>query len=559
MASTTLVGERIDYAAILPGRTKALILAGVLLCLFLSALDQTIVSTALPAIVGDFNGLDLVAWISTGYLLASTAMVPIYGKLSDLYGRRAILVWGIVVFLLGSALCGVAADMVQLVLFRVIQGIGAAALTSTAFAVPADLFAPAERARYMGLFGAVFGLSSVIGPFLGGVLTDQLSWRWVFYVNLPLGLVALAFILRKMPALASGMRAPIDWLGTVFLTLAVVPLLLGLTLDKTIYPWGSPLVLGLLLTAAVATAIFLVVERRAVAPIIAFDLFRNRTFAVSIVVSALVGAAFFGAILFLSLFLVNVVGLSATAAGTAQIPLMLSFVSSSIVASALVQRIGRYKPIIIGGFVVMLAGFFLMTQLSTETQVWDVTWRMVILGLGIGPAMPLLNLAVQNAVPFQQVGSATANRQFFLQLGQAAGAALFGVVLVTTLTAQLATNLGPLTAELPQAVREQLDPAKLRNSGFGSEGAVGDQGDIGAAIVQASEAEGVPAAEAQATATQVTEALRQSFAASIRQIYAYAIWLVAAALILTTLFLPEKPLRKTNQPEEAPSAVPALE
>lgn len=558
MATTAVTGERIDYASILPGRTKALILAGVLLGLFLAALDQTIVSTALPAIVADFNGLDLVAWISTGYLLASTTMVPIYGKLSDLYGRRAILIWGIIVFLLGSALCGIAADMVQLIIFRVIQGVGAAALTSTAFAVPADLFAPAERARYMGMFGGVFGLSSVVGPFLGGLITDQISWHWVFYVNLPLGLIALAFILRKMPPLKSGLRAPIDWLGTIFLTLAVVPLLLGLTLDKGQYPWGSPLIVGLLATAAVSTAIFLTVERRAPSPIIDFRLFRIRTFWVAIAASVLNGSAFFGAILFLSLFLVNVVGLSATAAGTAQIPLMLAFVTSSITASALVQRVGRYKPFIVGGFIVMLFGFFLMTQLSAQSSVWDVTWRMVILGMGIGPAMPLLNLALQNAVPFQQIGSATAGRQFFQQLGQAVGAALFGVVLSTTLTAQIAANVAPVVQSLPAAVQEQLDLSHLRSATVAAEGAVGEQADIAGKLAQAAEAYGLPAAEAQAIGGQVSLALKTSFASSITRIYSYAIWLVAAALTLVVLFLPEQPLRKTNRAEN-PASAPVFE
>lgn len=546
MSTTTLAGgERIDYSAILTKQTKLQILAGVLLGLFLAALDQTIVSTALPAIVADFRGIDLVAWVSTGYLLASTAMVPIYGKLSDLYGRRVILVWGIIVFLLGSALCGIAQSMVQLIMFRVLQGIGAAALTSTAFAVPADLFAPAERARYMGMFGGVFGLSSVIGPFLGGLLTDQLSWHWVFYVNLPLGLIALAFILRKMPPLASGLRAPIDWLGTIFLTLAVVPLLLGLTLDKTAYPWGSPLIVGLLALAAASTAIFVVVERRAPSPIISFGLFRIRTFWVAIAASVLNGAAFFGAILFLSLFLVNVVGLSATAAGTAQIPLMVAFVASSIAASALVQRVGRYKPFVIGGFTVMLIGFFLMSQLNVNSTAMDVSWRMVILGLGIGPALPLLNLALQNAVPFQQIGQATSSRQFFQQLGQATGGALFGVVLSTTLTAQLALNLAPVAQELPPAAQAQLDPSRLRNASMVSEGA-GPQAGGADEIATSIEAQGVPAEQAQALADRVHLATRLSFANSITQIYSYAIWLVALALLLVTVFLPELPLRKTN-------------
>lgn len=551
MATATLSGERVDYAAILPGRTKAIILVGVMLSLFLAALDQTIVSTALPAIVRDFRALDMVAWVSTGYLLASTAMVPVYGKLSDLYGRRVILLWGISVFLIGSALCGVSADMTQLILFRVIQGIGAAALTSTAFAVPADLFAPAERARYMGLFGAVFGLSSVIGPFLGGLLTDQFGWHWVFFVNLPLGVIALVFILQKMPPLKSGLRAPIDWAGTVLLTLTVVPLLLGLTIDKTVYPWNSPVTIGLLTVAALALAGFAAVERRAPSPVIAFDLFRLRTFWVVIAASVLNGAAFFGAILFLSLYLVNVVGLSATAAGTAQIPLMMAFVASSIVASNLVQRVGRYKPFILGGFALMLFGFFSMTRLTPESTVWDVTWRMVVLGLGIGPAMPLLNLALQNAVPFQQIGSATANRQFFQQLGQATGAALFGLVLASTLSAQLDVRLGPVLRELPVEARAAFDPAQLRH-GIAAEGGAQEQVNISASIAAGLEAGGVPTDQATALADRISRGVKEAFTASITQIYWYGLVLVALALTLVFFLLPELPLRTTNAPQPAP-------
>ncbi|HEU5088493.1 MAG TPA: MDR family MFS transporter [Roseiflexaceae bacterium] len=615
MASTTYTGgERIDYAAILPSRTKFIILAGVLLCLFLAALDQTIVGTALPAIVRDFNGLDLVAWISTGYLLASTTMVPIYGKLSDLYGRKVILVWGIVSFLAGSMLCGIANSMIQLIAFRVIQGIGAAALTSTAFAVPADLFAPAERARYMGMFGGVFGLSSVIGPFLGGLLTDQFSWHWIFYVNLPLGILALAFVLLKMPALKSGLRAPIDWVGTILLVVSVVPLLLGLTLDKTLYPWSSPLIVSLLTVATIGTLTFLFAETRAPSPIIELSLFRNRTFAVVILASVLNGSAFFGAILFLSLYLVNVVGMSATQAGTAQIPLMLAFVGSSIVASNMVQRVGRYKPFIVGGFLVMLVGFFFMSQLSVDSTMLDVTWRMVLLGLGIGPAMPLLNLAMQNDIPFNVMGSATANRQFFQQLGQAIGAAIFGVILSTTLTAQITANLQPVISELPAAVQAQYDASKMRQN-VASEGG-GEQASIDerinaqvkqqfdsqralltaalrdndaqaiatlkadprmpdqlkqllgnsavpaaareqaltAALGQLDTAEQQALADAQTLAGKITRALKLSFTNSITRIYSYAIWLVLGAFLLVAFLLPEKPLRTTNR-TEAPAVV----
>jgi len=615
MAATTLSdSERIDYSAVLPHNTKIVILAGVLLSLFLAALDQTIVSTALPAIVRDFNGIDLVSWVSTGYLLASTAMVPIYGKLSDLYGRKIILLWGIVVFLIGSMLCGIAANMMQLIFYRVLQGIGAAALTSTAFAIPADLFAPSERPRYMGLLGSVFGLSSVIGPFVGGFLTDRLSWHWVFYVNLPLGLIALGFVWTKMPQLASGLKARIDWLGTILLILAVVPFMLGLTLDKTIHPWGSPLILGLFATAFVATTLFLIVEKRASSPIISFALFRNRTFTVSIIASVLNGAAFFGAILFLSLFMVNVLGMSATQAGTAQIPLMVAFVASSNIISQVVQRTGRYKTLMLVGFVTMLIGFFLLTQLGVHSTMWDVTWRMFVVGLGMGPALPLLNLAMQNAVSFTQIGAATASRQFFQQLGQALGGAIFGVVLTTTLTAQMATNLAPIIADAPPAVRAQLDPSQFRSSISTREEGGNKPVDLGSKFVAATnsafdeertlvtaalrdgnaqaratllaspttapglkelltqeatgeaslqqalliedQAQQAATQQAQATGDDVTAALKLSFANSITKIYFYALWLVAAALLLVALALPELPLRKTNRPE---AAVPVFE
>ena len=619
MTTTTLASERIDYATTLSGRTKALILAAVLLGLFLAALDQTIVATALPAIVNEFQGIDLLAWVSTGYLLASTTMVPIYGKLSDLYGRRSVLIWGILVFLLGSSLCGIAGNMLQLIIYRAIQGIGAAALMSTAFAIPADLFPPAERARYQGLFGGVFGLASVLGPYLGGLFTENWSWRWVFYVNLPVGAIALVFILLKMPRLASGLRARIDWLGALLLVVAVVPLLLGLTLDKTIYPWSSPLILGLFALAAVATVLFLVVELRVSSPIIPLELFRNRTFATINLVSFLNGAAFFAIILFLSIFMVNVVGVSATAAGTTLIPLTLGLVVGSVISSVLVERLGRYKPIILAGFAIMSVGLWLLSQMDTTTTRLGVTWRMVVVGLGTGPALPLLNLALQNAVPFEEVGVATASRQFFQQIGQTIGAAIFGVVLSTVLTAQFTANFAPILRQVPPEFQSRLDLEQLRQGRAGVEGAEGGQAEVTQGItaeiktgfeqqralvtaairdedpqartalannpqtpqelktlLAAGGVEGsaqkeqalqgalraLDAAEAQAVeqgtalGRQIGEAVKRSFAASITRIYFYAIFLIVASFALIAFGLPEIPLRKTNR-TDAP--IPAFD
>ncbi|HYF64799.1 MAG TPA: MDR family MFS transporter, partial [Herpetosiphonaceae bacterium] len=480
MAATTTFNSasRIDYAEILDRRTKMIIMAGVLLGLFLSALDQTIVSTAMPRIVSDLNGINLLAWVSTAYLLTNTAMVPIYGKLSDIYGRKIVLISGIIIFLAASMLCGIASTMMQLVIFRGLQGLGGAALTSTAFAVPADIYAPAERAKLQGLTTAVFGLASVIGPYLGGLLTDNLSWHWVFFVNLPVGLIALSFIVLKMPKLNSGLRPKIDYLGAVFLLVTVVPFLLGLTLDKQQFGWTSPLILGLFALSAVGLAAFIAIERRAPSPILSFGLFRNKVFAIIIPVSILVGAAFFAAVLFLSLYLVNVLGVSATEAGTALIPLMGGLVFGSIVSSLLVQRIGRYKPLILGGLIMMALGFLWLLQLDLTTTLWTVRAQMIVLGLGLGMSMPILTLALQNAVGPAEIGAATAGRQFFQQLGQVVGSAVFGVILTGTLTTALTTNLAPITAKLPAEQAAQFDITKLRNGSGGGEGASGEQVDI---------------------------------------------------------------------------------
>jgi len=521
--------ERIDYASILSPQTKWIVLAGVLMGLFLAALDQTIVATALPAIIADLRGIDLLAWVSTGYLVASTTTVPVYGKLSDIYGRRSIVLAGIVIFLLGSALSGLAATMQQLIAFRILQGIGAAALTSSAFTVIADLFVPAQRPRYQGLFGGVFALASVVGPYLGGVLTDQLSWRWVFYVNVPVGIVAVAFIVAKMPRLHSGLPATVDWAGTALLIASVVPLLLALTLDKEQYPWSSPAVVGLLLVAAVATALLLVVESRVPSPVIALDLFRNRTFAVVSAASTLVGASFFAAVFFLSIFMVNVVGVSATAAGTTLIPLTFAVVIGAFTSSMIVQRLGRYRRIVLGGFAVATVGFGLLATLGPDATRGDVTWRMIVLGLGLGPAMPLLNLAVQNAVPHEKVGMATAARQFFLQIGSAVGTAAFGVVLSTVLTAEFTHRATPLLAQLPAQARAAIDLDSIRSGVFAS----------------------VPGP----AVAQVREVFRVAFTVGITRIYAYAAALLLLALLVATA-LPEIPLRTTNKSESTQSPQP---
>jgi EmrB/QacA subfamily drug resistance transporter len=601
--STVAAPTRIDYATTLSGRSKAIVLVGVLLGLLLAALDQTIVATALPRIVADLQGIDLLAWVSTSYLLASTTMVPIYGKLSDIYGRKTILLTGIVIFLVGSALCGIAPTMLTLVIFRGLQGLGAAALTSTAFAVPADLFVPAERPRYQGIFMGVFGLASVIGPYVGGLLTDGPGWRWVFYVNLPLGLLALAFIATTMPRLHSGLRSAVDYLGAATLVLTVVPLLLALTLDKTVYAWTSPLILGLFALALLGLGLFIAVERRAAGPIIPLGLFRNRSFTLINLASPLVGASMFAAILFLSLYLVNVLGVSATSAGSALIPLMAGMVISSIVSSVIVQRLGRYKFMVLGGFLIVALSFWWLTTMDVNTTLNEVRLRMILMGVGLGPSLPILTLALQNAVPFEVVGTATASRQFFQQLGQVLGAAIFGTILTTTLTTAINTNLAPIKARLPADLAAQFDTSRLRN-GSGGEGVGGAQiaieqrieqsirqrfadqralitsalrdkdpaaikallaspqtpaqlrellqagGGIDDATLARVNAQ-LDAAETDALAKggelghDISAAIKRSFTDSVTQIYRYAIPVVLLAFVIA-LFIPELPLRKSN-------------
>ncbi len=555
----------------------------------------------MPAIIADLKGIEYVAWTTTAYLLASTTMIPIYGKLSDLYGRRIVLLSGITLFVLASMLCGTSQDIFQLIGYRVLQGLGAAALTSTAFAIPADLFSPADRPRYMGLIGAVFGLASILGPFLGGSLTDTLNWRWVFYVNLPVGIVAFLFIWRTMPTLASGVKAAIDWGGSVTLVLSVVPLLLALTLDKAFHPWDSALIIGLIVIAVIFGAVFLYIETQAESPIIKLSLFKDKIFSVTIVSSFLNGAAFFGAFLFLSLFLVNVAGVSATESGSSQIPLMLSFVVGSIVATQLVSKTGRYKPFILFGFAMMLIGFYSMTQLDVTSSTEDVVWRMLLLGIGLGPTIPLLNLAMQNAIPFAYMGTAVANRQFFQQLGQAVGAAVFGVILTTTLTTQITIQTAPIVNALPTEYRQQVQAFDLKEAAAGSSDGMSLQDtllasvntdfdniatQLNAAVLQkdptavtalvanpALPAElkeriqseqidpatlptilaGIEAGRAPAIANAVGlsndigQAIKQAFTNSITQIYRDAIWLVVISFLLVLFGLPEVPLRKTNR------------
>ncbi|HYL73919.1 MAG TPA: MDR family MFS transporter [Bryobacteraceae bacterium] len=414
-------------------------LTGLLLTLFLAALDQTIVGTAMPRIIAQLNGFDRYPWVTTAYLLTSTLAVPIFAKLSDIYGRKWFFLAGTMLFVVASAFCGGAGEipwvpgdgMTQLIVFRGIQGLGAGMIVGLLFTIIGDIFAPADRAKFQGLFAAVWGLASIFGPTLGGWITDQWSWRWTFWVNLPVGALAAASIFVEFPYFRPhGVRRQIDWWGVLTLSACLIPLLLALTW-VTDYGWGSQRVVSLLAIATVMLVAFLWTERRASEPLLPLGLFRDPVIAVSSVAVFLLGIGTFGVILYVPLFMQGVLGISATRSGSLLTPLLLGAVVASMAAGGIIGRTGRYRSLAIGGSVLATIGMFLMAAMDGNTTHWEVVRNMVIAGLGIGVMQPIYTLAVQNVAPATQMGAATASTQFFRSIGATLGVAVFGSVLLT--------------------------------------------------------------------------------------------------------------------------------
>jgi EmrB/QacA subfamily drug resistance transporter len=452
---------------------KRLILTALAVVLLLSALDQTIVSTAMPRIIEQLQGMGMYAWVTTAYLLTSTVAVPIYGKLSDLYGRKPILVAGVVLFLAGSALCGLSGEfgdlpllgggMMQLVVFRAIQGLGGGALMSMTFAIIADLFPPRERGRLFGVFGSVFGLATVIGPFIGGFFTDHgtvtllnhevAGWRWVFYVNLPLGLVALFMILYRMPNLRVGKGGRVDYAGALLVVLTFTPLLLALTLGGTSYPWGSPRIVGLFALSALSFVIFLWVEGRTKDAILPLHLFRIEAFRIAVLASFVVSMAFLGVVMFMPLYMQVVQGINATQSGVALLPMMAGMILSSTICGRLVTRTGRYKLFMVGGGILLAIGVLVLSRIGPDTTARDLAWRLAVTGVGLGPAQSLFSLVIQNAVPMTELGVASSMSQFSRQIGSTVGVAIFGTFLTHSLTLELPKHV-PL---LPGMSAHEID------------------------------------------------------------------------------------------------------
>jgi EmrB/QacA subfamily drug resistance transporter len=440
------------------GRILA-IYAGLMVTLLLAALDQTIVATALPRIVSDLGGITQYSWVFTAYMLTSTVTVPLYGKLGDVYGRKNLFLFAIVVFLLGSALCGAATDMTQLVIFRAVQGIGAGGLFPLSLAVIGNIVPPRDRGRWQGLIGAVFAAASILGPAVGGFIVDNASWRWVFLVNLPVGGLALVVISITMPRGTPQTAHTIDWLGAGLLAAGVGSLLMGLVWGGKDYPWTSGHVIGALVLAAVLLAVFGLVERRAPEPILPFDILRNPIVAGSIACMALAGMAMFGTISYVPLFVQGVIGTSATSSGVVLTPLMLGAVTTSLITGQLISRTGRYRWNVVFGPIVLATGMFLLWRMDVHTTNAQAARNMVIAGVGVGSMMQVFVISVQNAVSRAHIGSATALTQFSRQMGATIGVTVMGAIVNHGLPSGLGGSAGIGIHRLPPAARQALAAA----------------------------------------------------------------------------------------------------
>ena len=513
------MGEREHSAYLLGKRRTLVVFAGLLLGMLLAALNQTIVATALPKIVSDLGGFEHYSWVFSAYMLASTVTVPLYGKLSDIYGRRPFFVLAIVLFMAGSVVSGLAPSMSVLILGRAIQGLGAGGLIPLAMAVIGDLIAPRERGKWQGLTGAVFGVSSVVGPATGGWISDNASWRWAFFVSLPFGLLALAVVWRGFTMEPPHRAHRVDYVGAALLTGVVGSGLLATVWGGGEYPWASAEIVGLFTACIVLLVAFFFWERRVPEPILPLNLFRNRTFAAAQVALFATGAAMFGTIVYIPLFVQGVLGESATSSGAILTPLMLALIAASVLSGQVVSRTGRYKAILLASPLVLAVGFYLLTKLGVDSSGAETTRDMVVVGIGLGLGMQTFVLVVQNAVPQSVMGVATSTTQFFRTIGATIGVTVMGALLTSRLHVELAERL-------PGSAQEKLggatSPGALIAGGGG----------------------GLPA--------DVAATLRDALAAAMHPVFVIGLPLMALAFT-ATLFIERRELRRTvhEQPAEA--------
>ena len=437
-------------------RHRPLLITGLIIAMLFAALDGTIVGTAMPRIVGELHGLGIMTWLTTAYMLTSTTVVPIAGKLADLLGRRIVYVSGLVIFMVGSALCGMANDMTELIVYRGIQGLGGGIMMPMAMIVIGDVFTGKERAKWQGVFGGLYGLASVLGPQIGGFIVDHLNWRWVFYINLPVGILATVLIAMGLSKYKAEGPVKFDIAGMATLTAGVVSLLLGLTFGGDRYPWGSWQIVSLFAAAVVFFALFVWAEKRAEEPIIPLWLFRNRTFTLLNGIGFFMSVGMFGAIMFVPFFMQGVVGVSATESGTIMTPMMITMIIGSVVGGRLVYRIGVKTQLIIG-MAVMASAFGLLGTMDVETSKWTATLYMIVLGLGTGLVMPILTLALQESFPKSELGVVTSSSQFFRSIGGTFGMTVLGAIMNHRSSVLLDERLMPKLEALPAQAKGLVD------------------------------------------------------------------------------------------------------
>jgi EmrB/QacA subfamily drug resistance transporter len=516
----------------LPRRQVIITMIGISLAMFLGSLDQTIVSTAMPRIVASLGGFSEYTWVTTAYILASTVTIPIVGKLTDMYGRKPFYLAGLIIFAVGSLFCGLSQSMTQIIFARGFQGIGAGMMMANAFTVIGDLFPPAERGKYQGIISGLYGISSIVGPTLGGALADGPGWHWVFFVNLPLALIIILLFVFFFPHYKpDSLKHKVDWAGLSLIVLAVSPLLLALNWAGSEYPWGSPVIIGMLAFSAACVALLLWVENRAEEPIFPLCIFRNRIVSVSMAVIFFSAIGMFGAIIFVPLYFQAVLGASASASGNLLIPMMLGMVVGSLVAGILMSRWGRYRILSLIGLGILAIGLFLMARMDPQTSYGTAITLIVTAGFGLGMTMPIYSIAVQNAIPYNFLGAATSATAFFRSIGGAIGLSILGSIMANRFASELVSRIPPAVQKLlPGNFMESL----TENAGalFGPQAMdgvrsmFGNLGPAGAEIAQ-----------------QVTSFFREAISGALNEVFLFAAIMVAVSFVLS-FFLKEIPLRK---------------
>ncbi|MBD8070834.1 MDR family MFS transporter [Bacillus sp. PS06] len=526
-------------------KKKVIIMIAIMAAMLFAALNQTIVGTALPRIIAELGGMEYFSWVFTIYMLASSITAILVGKLSDIYGRKPFILIGIGVFSVGSFLAGMSDTIGQLIAYRAIQGLGGGMIMSTAFTAVGDLFAPRERGRWQGIMSGVFGLASVFGPTLGGWIVDNADWHWIFWVFLPVGVIAFIMILMMFPASDRREREPVDYMGSLFLTLTIIPLLLAFSWGGSQYAWASLEIIGLFVGTIVALLIFIFVERKAKSPVLPLHLFNNSIFTLSNSIGFLQGAGMFGAIMYMPFFVQGVIGTSATASGLVMMPMTLSMVIASAVGGSIITKTGKYKKMALLGLIIMAAGMISMTFMGTNSTNLNAVIHMIIVGTGLGISFPVFTLTIQNAVEQKLLGVATASSQLFRQIGGTVGVAIMGTIMAT----RMQTKMEDLASESGVSMdgMANVDPAVAANlERLQNPQVLMDPDQL--AEIQASLPE-----QLQMMFDQLVMMLRESLSYALTGVFLIGGLIVAAGIILT-IFLKEIPLRQSNEdPEKTPS------